>query len=504
MEKILEEKNEKKQPKNLKVDMTKGNPFKLIFFFTMPILVGQLFQQLYFLVDSAIVGKTLGNEVFAAVSLTNPIAFLIIGFVAGLTSGLAVIASQHFGSKDYNGVRKSVATSIIICAGAAIVLTVLGCVFAKPLLRLINTGDNYMDNSYAYLIMIYSGMIATVFYNLLSALIRALGDSKTPLYFLIIASVLNIGLDFLFILVFKMGAMGAGFATVLSQFISAILSLIYMRIRYKDFMPKKADWKVSMQSVIKHCKIALPMGLQMSIMSIGMIGLQSVINKLDDGFILTGYSAAVRIDQLLMQPMMSFGLAMATYIAQNTGAHDVERVRKGVFAGTIFAIGSSIVTMTIAIALGRFIIPLFLEENIPEIIDVGKYYLSISGWFYPALGILFLFRNTLQGMGRPLFPFISCGIELFARLGGAFILADFFGFEGVCFSSPLSWFSAGLALLISYMFVMHKIKRKGLYSVSADKENLVCVSGEAETFAGIESVLESNESAQANSQIEQQ
>lgn len=444
-------------------DMTIGSPIKNIFFFAMPILLGNLFQQLYNFADTIIVGQAIGSDALLAVGGTTSLSFLVLSFIIGITSGFSVVTAQFFGRGDLDKVRKSIGTSFILAIAMAIFLTVLSSALTMPLLKLINTQGHVINDAYIYLLVIYLGTPIMMFYNIISTIIRALGDSKTPLYFLILASCVNVGLDLLFIMVFHMGVFGAALATLLAQLLSAGLCLIYMFKRYRKYMPTKEDWKTNWNFIWEHLRNALPIGFQMSIMTVGIIVLQGVLNTYPPE-VPTGYIAANKIDQVAMQPMSALGFAMATYVAQNWGAQNEERIKQGVRGCFVLTIVFSLISFLIVFFLGRFFVPLFINANdtridVGKTIEIGIQFLRISGAFYPLLGILFLFRNTLQGMSKPIMPFISCMVELLARMGAAIGFSAWFGFIGVCFATPSAWAAAGLVLFASYIVTVLRFRK---------------------------------------------
>ena len=317
-------------------DMTKGSPIKLILSFMVPLLIGNIFQQFYNMADTIIVGRTISVEALAAVGATGSISFLIVGFVQGVTSGFAVITAQRFGAGSENGVRRSVATSIILGIAVTIVMTAISVLVARPLLEIMKTPSDIIDDSYNYIIVIFEGIAAAVFFNLFSSILRSLGDSKTPLVFLIIASIINIILDFVFILTFKMGVAGAGWATVIAQFISGILCFVYSLKKFPILRLTKHDWKFSWKFAWQHLEVGLPMAFQFSITAIGTMVIQSALNSLGSTAV-AAFTAGSKIDQFATQPLASLGVAVATYTAQNYGARELERIKKGVTGAAIIA-----------------------------------------------------------------------------------------------------------------------------------------------------------------------
>lgn len=310
--------------------MTSGNPAKLIVMFTIPLLIGNIFQQLYSMADTLIVGRTIGVHALAAVGCTGSISFLILGFAMGVSSGLSIITAQKFGASDERGVRRSVVTGALISLAVTVILTAISVPLARQILQWMRTPEEIIDDAYKYIVVILMGIIASMLFNFLSNIIRALGDSRTPLFFLIIACIVNIILDFTFILLLKMGVAGAAWATIFSQLLSAFMCLLYIRKNLPILHLSREDWEVSWIDFKQHLRIALPMGFQMSIIAIGAVVLQFVLNGLG-AVAVAAFSAAQKIDQIANQPMNSFGMTMATYAAQNYGAGKIDRIKKGYY-----------------------------------------------------------------------------------------------------------------------------------------------------------------------------
>ena len=321
-------------------DMTTGSPVKLILFFSIPLLIGNIFQQFYSMVDTIIVGRFLGVKALAAVGSTGSMSFLILGFVLGLCSGFSVLISQKFGANDNEGLREAVASSIILSVIMAIIITIISIFTAKPLLHLMNTPNDIINDSYSYIVVIYAGTTAAFFYNMISSILRALGDSKTPLYFLIVSSILNIILDLVFIINFKMGVAGAAYATVIAQGVAGLLCLIYTSKKFSMLKLEKKHFIAGTKHFVNHLKIGIPMALQFSITALGVIILQAAINAFGSN-VVAAHTAASKVEQLVMQPSITFGVTMATYCAQNLGAGNIERIKEGVMGYIIGSIAWS-------------------------------------------------------------------------------------------------------------------------------------------------------------------
>lgn len=438
-------------------DMTTGNPVKLILLFSIPLFIGNVFQQFYSMVDTIIVGRFVGVDALAAVGSTGSMSFLINGFVIGLTSGFAVLVSQKFGAKDEDGLRKAAASAIILSIIAAIIVTIVSVVFAKPLLHIMNTPDNIINDANAYISVIYGGTIATVAYNMLASLLRALGDSKTPLYFLIIASILNVILDVIFIVNFNMGVSGAAYATIISQGVSSILCLIYTYKKHKILRLKKEDFKVKKRVYIKHLKIGVPMALQFSITALGIMTVQGALNVFGST-VIASYTAASKVLQIVMQPAITFGVTMATYCGQNLGAKNYDRIKEGVKKCTEISIGTSIIAGLILVFGGKYFVGLFISNPDASILAYAQECLNYSAAFFIPLGLIFIYRNALQGMGESFVPMMAGAYELIARAVVAFTLPKFMGYTGICLADPIAWLAASIPLGIYYYKKMKSIE----------------------------------------------
>ena len=430
-------------------DMTTGNPVKLILLFSIPLLIGNIFQQFYSMVDTIIVGRFVGVEALAAVGTTSSMVFLVNGFVMGLTSGFAVLISQKYGAKDEAGVKKAVASSITLSIIATIIVTFISVISAKPLLTLMNTPSNIMKDASTYIIILYAGNVAIIFYNMMAAILRALGDSKTPLYFLIVSSVLNIILDLVLIINFKMGVAGAAYATVISQGVSALLCVIYTYKKYKILRLKKEDFKVKKKYYRKHLKIGIPMALQFSITAIGIMTVQSAIN-IFGSTVIASYAASSKVLQLVMQPATTLGVTMATYCGQNIGAKRYDRIKLGVKKCVQISIITSLISAMVLIFLGKYFVMMFVSNPDAEILSYAQQVLNISAIFFIPLGLIFVYRNALQGIGDSFIPMMAGVYELFARAVVAFTLPKVLEFMGICLADPVAWFAAVIPLAYTY------------------------------------------------------
>lgn len=450
--------------------MTEGSPAKLIILFSVPLLIGNIFQQFYSMADTFIVGRTIGVNALAAVGCTGSISFLILGFAMGATGGLGIITAQRFGAKDERGVRRSVAAGVWISLMITIVLTAISVPFARQILELMQTPAELIEDAYKYIVIILAGIFASMLFNLLSNIIRALGDSKTPLLFLVIACILNILLDYGFILLLHTGVEGAAWATVIAQLISGLLCLIYIRWKIPMLHLTKEDWQVSGWEILQHIKVALPMGFQMSIIAIGAVVLQFVLNGLG-AVAVAAFTAAQRIDQIAMQPMNSFGTTMSTYVAQNYGAGLIERIKKGVFQCSLISVGFSIFIGSVNILAGYQLAGIFVGNDVPKVLELAQTYLKINGSMYWVLAMLFIFRLTIQGLGRSVMPTVAGIMELIMRTLAAIFLASSIGFTGVSWASPLAWIGACIPLAADYFITIRKLQKRMEAAPSFKLEN---------------------------------
>lgn len=444
-------------------DMTNGNPVKLILYFSIPLLIGNIFQQFYNMVDTIIVGRFLGVNALAAVGSTGSMIFLILGFVLGLASGFSVLVSQRFGANDEEGVKKAVGNAIILSIIMTIIITIISVFFAKPLLNLIKTPHDIIDEAYSYIVVIYGGIFVTFFYNIIASILRALGDSKTPLYFLIVASILNIILDLVFIVKFSMGVEGAAYATVISQGFSGILCLIYTSKKFPILKLEKKHFILDKEFYKKHLSIGIPMALQFSITAIGGVILQSAVNSFGST-VVAAHTAASKVEQLVMQPSVTFGVTMATYCAQNLGANNIERIKEGVKKCTLINIAIGTIGGIMLIILGENFVKLFVSNSDPNIISYATKYLTTVSFFFIPLSLIFIYRNALQGMGYTFVPMMAGVYELVARTIVAFTLPLIIGYTGICLAGPMAWIAASVPLIIDYHKKINSMNISECYS----------------------------------------
>ena len=436
-------------------DMTSGKPIKLIWNFTIPLLIGNLFQQLYNMADTFIVGRTIGVHALASVGSTGSIIFLILGFANGLTAGLAIPLAQRFGAKDYLGVKRSFYVSILISAVVAILLTILSMIFCRQILEIMQTPVEIIDGAYDYLMVIFAGIFSSMAFNLLSNIFRSIGDAKTPLYFLVIACIMNIILDIVFIAGFGMGVEGAGYATVLSQIFSALACILYiwkkipiLRLNSKDFVAESSD-------VREHVRISFPMAFQSSIIAIGAIIIQITLNQLGATAV-AAYTAAQKIDQVAILPMMSFGVTMATFVAQNYGAKKYDRIWRGVRDCIKLSLTFAISVGIILNLFSPIFIRAFVGVGHEEVVELGAIYFITNGTMYSLLSLLFIYRYTLQGVGKTFTPTVAGIMELCMRAFAAVVLSNLYGYTGATMANPLAWLGSLIPLMIAYYLFKNK------------------------------------------------
>ena len=437
--------------------LTVGNPTKLILAFMMPLFLGNLFQQLYNMADTLIVGRTIGPEALAAVGGTGSLVFLVIGFASGVSTGLVILTTQRFGADDEAGVRRSFAVCCVVGLAVSVLLTVVSVPLTRPLLVFLNTPGEILEQSYLYCVIIFAGIPATMLFNLLASVIRAVGDSRTPLVFLMVACLINIALDYLFIVGFHMGVEGAAIATVLSQLLSGICSLLYLFKRIPILRLTREDWKMSASDIWTHVRLGLPAGFQTSVVAVGTLIVQYYLNELGT-LPMAAFAAGQKISNLFMMPLFSFGMTIGTYTAQNYGAGEFDRIRKGVRQGAILSVGFSLVAGAVSFLLGDKISALFLPTA-PDAVLLAHMYLKTQGVMYWSLALLFIFRFALQGLGSTLIPTLAGVMELAARGVVLAVLAGSLSFIDVCLADVSAWLGACIVLAVAFVVIARRLDR---------------------------------------------
>lgn len=439
--------------------LTEGKPYKKIIGFTIPILIGSLFQQLYSMADALIISRTLGVEAFAGVSSTGSITFLILGFAQGLTAGLAISISQSFGAEDYQAVKRHYVHNMAISLVVVAVLTALSLSGADWLLSIMQTPADILDYARRYLVIIFGGMVVSMLYNFFANTLRALGDSKSPLYFLFVASGLNIVLDIVLIRFTPLGVAGAALATVISQGVSAALCLILILKKVEALSLKGYREPLQMRVILQNLRLGLPMAFQSSIIALGTIFMTYATNRMGSVAV-ASYSVGSKIDGIAVEPLRSLGMAMITYTAQNFGAGKHKRILQGVRQSIAIAAVLSAVLGLVMFFGGRGLVYLFLGTDDDVILSQGALLLFVHGVCYMILALLFIFRYVTQGLGQTLMPTIAGFMELVMRTVAAFILVPQFEFLGAAVSTPLSWLGAMVPVAVAYIIAAKKLHRK--------------------------------------------
>lgn len=439
-------------------EMTAGRALPLIFNFTMPLLLGNLLQQTYSLVDAAIVGRFLGINALASVGAGTSVVFLILGFCNGCCGGFGIPVAQKFGARDYSTMRRYVSVSLQLAAVMSVVIAVVTSILCDDILRMMSTPEIIFEGAYAYLLVTFIGVPCTFFYNLLSSIIRALGDSKTPFWFLLFSTVLNILLDLFCILYLGWGVAGAAIATVFSQGVSALLCYVYMMKRFDMLRSTPDERKFNGVLARRLMYIGVPMGLQFSITAIGSIMLQSANNALGTACV-AAFTAAMRIKMFFMCPLESLGIAMATYTGQNYGAGKPERIWMGVKASALMMIVYWVFTFAVLMLGARTFALLFVEATELEILKDTELFLHISVSFFPILGLLCILRYTIQGAGYTNLAMLSGVSEMIARVLVSLYAVPAFGYLAVCFGDPMAWIAAVMFLIPAFIFVYRRLVR---------------------------------------------
>lgn len=432
-------------------DMTEGSPMKLIIQFAVPLLFGYLFQQFYSLVDTVIVGRFLGVNALASVGATGSINFLIIGFCMGVCNGFAIPIAQCFGAKDEKALRKYVANSTWLSGIFAFIMTLVVTLLCHPILIWMKTPEDIIDGAYQYIVIIFIGIPVTYLYNMLSGIIRSLGDSKTPVLFLTLSSVLNIILDLFCIIKLNMGVSGAAVATVISQGVSGILCFFYMKKKFTILHMTKEDWKINAHYMKNLINMGVPMGLQYSITAIGSVILQSAVNTLGS-LAVAAVTAGSKIGAFFCCPFDALGSTMATYGGQNVGAGKLERIGKGLRSCILLGSVYAVLAFVFLFFFGKTLAVLFIEADQLEILDNVQLYLLLNSGFYIPLALVNIIRFLIQGMGFSRFAILSGLFEMIARTLVAYLLVPVFGFQGACLANAAAWLFADTFLIPAFFY----------------------------------------------------
>lgn len=442
-------------------NMTKGNPFILLLTFSLPLFAGNLFQQVYSMVDTVIVGRFVGVDALAALGAVNGFSFMVVGFAQGLGCGFAVLVSQCYGARDYDRMRRAYAMSILASVVTGIIVSVLFFAFSMPLLEAVRTPSNIIGMANDYISIIYIGLLASIFYNLFSSILRAVGDSRSPLLFLLISSVLNVVLDLFFVLVIPLACAGVAIATILSQAISAVISYFYIKKKLPLFRFRKGDFRLDLNLVKILMKIGLPGAVQFSVCALGVIIVQIAINDFGSD-IVAAYSIGTKIETIMSQMFTALGMAISTFAGQNLGAGDYGRIRQGFRSCFALIVIWSAISYVLSLFITEPLAYIFIDAETASqtVIDNAIIYVDVVIKFFIPLGMIFLFRTGCQGLGSGAIPMISSITELAARAIAAFTLPIWFGYLGVCYASPAAWICAAVILPFCYLVQMKGIKKK--------------------------------------------
>lgn len=440
-------------------DMTVGSPMGAIFRFAVPLILGYILQQMYLIIDTVIVGRWIGVNALAAIGASTSIMFLIMGFCNGSCAGFAIPVAQAFGAKDFRKMRTYVSNSYRIAITFAVVITLLSCLFCKKILHLVNTPLEVFDDAYIFLMLQFAAIPFTIGYNLLAGQIRALGNSKQPFYFLITASVVNILLDVLLILILGLGVEGAGIATLLSQAFSVCLCIRFIKKKMQILIPQGEERDFDNKKISILLNNGVPMGLQFSITGIGIIILQSANNALGITCV-AAFIAAMRIKYLFTCVFENIGVAMATYCGQNLGAKKMERISQGVRAAIKMMLIFFVFSFIVITPFADDMMTLFVDKGEAEVVTYAAEFMRIACYFYPCLGLLTIFRYSIQGLGYSNLSMMSGVMEMIARCGVSLWLVPAFMWTGVCYGDPVAWVMADMFLLPAFWWLFKHLKKR--------------------------------------------
>lgn len=441
-------------------DMTQGSPLALILSFSIPLLIGNIFQQVYSMVDTMVVGHGVGDQAIAAIGATSALYSIIVNFAWSLNNGYAIVVTQRFGAQNIRGMRHAIAGMIMLNSGMTALLTVLALIFLRPLMAFMNTPAAIFEDAYAYITIIYLGMFSTIAYNMFAGILRAMGNSRSPLYFLIVSSLLNIALDLLFVMVLHMGVPGAALATVIAQTISAVLCGAYTLRSYGDYMPRREHFRVPSETLKELASTGFAMALMVTVIDAGSLVYMRANNAFGE-VIITSHVTARRIIGIFMGPISSVSTALSTFVGQNFGAGKKDRIRTGIIKTCLFEIGFSIVAFVVLFFAGASIVRLITGTSDAEIIRNAVMSVRIHTAFFPFLGLVFCIRSSMQSMGEKKAPILASCIELSLKFVAAAWFIPTFGFLGTSFTEPLIWLFMAVYLVIAYAG-----QRKKMFGIS--------------------------------------
>ena len=451
---------EKHMKKSKTTNMTAGSPAKHILIFALPLLIGNLFQQLYNMVDSIVVGRYVSAHALAAVGACGSLNFLFFSLSSGLAVGIGIIASQYFGAGDERQLKKTIANAIYVLASAAIVVSLIGFFLAGPILKLLQTPSVYIADSIDYFRVTCCGIIGVAFYNGVAALLRSVGDSKTPLYFLILSSIINVGLDLTFVICFNMGVVGVALATIIAQAVAAVVSIIYAYNKVSYFRLRKDDLRPDLLMIRDSFRLGAPVAIQNSMIAVSCIALQAVVNGFGPD-VASAYTITGRIEQLVQQPYGSLGMALTSYSGQNIGAKKEERVVEGYRKATLIVLVFSLIMLPLFFIFGKYICGIFVKDEAASVIALGAKALRITSPFYFALGMIYVPRAVLNGCGDTGFAMINGLTEVVCRIVFSNILTriPILGYWGIWITTGLTWGVTALVCVLRYRSGKWRYKR---------------------------------------------
>lgn len=439
-------------------DMTVGSPLKMILLFSLPVLMGNIFQQFYNMVDTIIVGQYLGEDALAAVGSTGCLMFLVLGFANGIAQGFGVMVSHAFGAKDMNLLKHYVALSLMLTVMISVILTIPTVAASRQFLIWMHTPENILGIADAYIKVIFVGILLTMSYNVASGILRGIGDSKTPLYFLIFSSILNIILDVFFIVVVKLGTAGAAYATIIAQGVAAVLCFIYMFRKFDILKVERVDFYLDKNGVFHMLAIGIPMALNYSITAVGTMILQGAVNVFGSS-VVAAFTAASKVESLSTQTMPTLGTAISTYCGQNLGAGRYDRIYEGMKKGFYICIAIALLASGICVFAGRFIVSWFVSNPTEMIYEYAMQYLNTISFCMLPLAWIFLYRNALQGLNRGFVPMLSGFVEMICRLLVVAFMLKPAGYWAVRLASPITWLATGIMLIAAYYAWEKRTKR---------------------------------------------
>lgn len=431
-------------------DMTTGSPVRLILSFAVPLFIGNIFQQIYNVADTMIAGYNLGDSAIAAIGATSPVFSLLMNFASGLNSGYGIVVAQAFGAQDSEKLKKSVASMIVLDLAVTLMLTIFSLLFLRPLMKLINIPDSIFTDAYAYIAIITAGMLATIIYNMLAGIMRAVGNSRTPLYFLILSCVINLSLDCLFMIGFGWGVEGAAAATVIAESLSAVLSGIYMFRKYRDILPDRRHFHLEISLLKEMAGTGFAMALMLCVVDIGSVIYQRAVNGLGE-MLIVAHTAARKMIGMMMMPLSSIATAYSTFTSQNWGAGKTVRIRQTLKKVMAMEVGWGVFSCLAVFCAGKTAVQVLTGTSDGNVIDNAVLSLRIHFVCYPALGILLALRTSLQAMGRKVVPVLSSSFELIVKLIAGIWLIPMFGYLCVCLTEPVIWTFCAVFLIAVFL-----------------------------------------------------